>query len=121
MSTESRAQVANEILSAICRPGTPGERVGRIFAPTFLNKVLPPLPAGIAAHPLVQAITPRKPGSGPPLPEGLNITWPGFFRRAIERARTDPPWKTIPQKGIIEELKREIEVITGVRIGGKHG
>ncbi len=91
------------------------------LTPTFLNKYLPPLPQALAIQPIVQAITPREPSKGPPFPEGLNISWPGFFGRAIRRAFTEPPWVTIPKKGLKEELKQEIEVVSGIRIGGKRG
>lgn len=62
---------------------------------------------------IVEQFKPRNPKDGPPLPEGLNISWPGFFARGIKRLMTEPPWVTIPKFGLKEELKREIEVVTG--------
>ena len=59
---------------------------------------------------------PTKPGEGPPVPASWDASWPGFLKRGIERLRTEPPWVTIPKYGIIEELKREFEVVTGQKI-----
>lgn len=61
-------------------------------------------------------IKPTKPSEGPPVPDSWDISWPGFFKRAIERLRTEPPWVTIPKYGLKEELRREFEVVTGRKI-----
>lgn len=62
-------------------------------------------------------LKPTDPKDGPPLPDSWDISWPGFFKRGIERLITDPPWKGIPKYGLREELRREFEVITGRKIG----
>lgn len=61
-------------------------------------------------------LEPSEPQEGPPVPASWDISWPGFLKRGIERLRTEPPWVTIPKYGIIEELKREFEVVTGQKI-----
>ena len=62
-------------------------------------------------------LKPSVPSEGPPLPDSWDISWPGFFRRAINRLIEEPPWVTIPKYGLKEELKREFEVVTGQKIG----
>jgi len=61
-------------------------------------------------------LKPNDPSAGPPLPQSFDASWPGFLKRGIERLRTEPPWVTIPKYGIVEELKREFEVVTGQKI-----
>lgn len=61
-------------------------------------------------------LKPQSPSEGPPLPASWDLYWPGFFKRGIERLRTEPPWKTIPKHGLKEELKREFEVVTGRKL-----
>lgn len=61
-------------------------------------------------------LKPTKPSEGPPLPDSLDISWPGFLKRAVDRFITEPPWVTIPKHGLKEELKREFEVVTGRKI-----
>ncbi|HUV55669.1 MAG TPA: hypothetical protein VMV84_00400 [Dehalococcoidales bacterium] len=61
-------------------------------------------------------IRPAKPSKGPPLPDSFDVSWPGFFKRGIDRLIKEPPWVTIPKYGLIEELKREFEVVTGHKI-----
>lgn len=60
---------------------------------------------------------PTDPKEGPPVPASWDISWPGFFKRGIERLINEPPWVTIPKYGLKEELKREFEVVTGRKIG----
>jgi hypothetical protein len=67
---------------------------------------------------IVTRLQPQDPDKGPPLPSGLDISWPGFFARGIQRITTEgvkAPYKTAREKGLIEELKREIQVVTGWR------
>lgn len=62
---------------------------------------------------------PTSPAKGPPLPDSWDVSWPGFFTRGIQRLLTEGPsgpWKTIKEKGIKEELKREFEVVTGRKL-----
>ena len=61
-------------------------------------------------------LKPAGPKEGPPLPASMDISWPGFFTRGIKRLITDPPWVTIPKRGLREELKREFEVVTGKKL-----
>jgi len=61
-------------------------------------------------------LKPTSPKKGPPLPDSMDISWPGFFIRGIERLKTEPPWVTIPKHGLKEELKREFEVVTGRKL-----
>lgn len=61
-------------------------------------------------------LRPNDPQEGPPVPETWDLTWPGFFRRAVDRLITEPPWKTIPQRGLKEELRREFQVVTGQKL-----
>jgi hypothetical protein len=63
-------------------------------------------------------LKPSSPTKGPPLPESWNISWPGFFSRGINRITTEGvkgPYKTVREKGLKEELKREIQIVTGWR------
>lgn len=101
--------------------GTFCKKAIEILAPTLLNKWLPPLPRAVANASITRALSPAEPSKGPPLPSGLDISWPGYFTRAISRLKAEPPWVTIPKRGLWEELKREIQVVTGIRLGGKHG
>jgi hypothetical protein len=59
---------------------------------------------------------PARPKDGPPLPESMDISWPGFLKRAVDRLIEEPPWKTIPKRGLKEELRREFEVVTGRKL-----
>jgi hypothetical protein len=61
-------------------------------------------------------LKPTDPKKGPPVPSSWDISWPGFFKRAINRLLTEPPWVTIPKYGLKEEIKREFEVVTGMKI-----
>lgn len=61
-------------------------------------------------------LKPSDPHTGPPLPQSLDISWPGFFRRGIKRLIEEPPWVTIPRHGLIAEIKKEFEVVTGQKI-----
>lgn len=64
-------------------------------------------------------LKPTHPSKGPPLPDAWDVSWPGFFTRSIKRLMTEgpsAPWKTIREKGLIEELKREIELVTGRKL-----
>lgn len=61
-------------------------------------------------------LKPTSPKEGPPLPESWDVSWPGFFKRAAERLRTEPPWETIPKYGLGKELKTEFEVVTGQKL-----
>ena len=62
-------------------------------------------------------LKPAVPSDGPPLPASFDISWPGFLKRAVDRLIEEPPWKTIPKRGLKEELRREFEVVTGRRLG----
>ena len=53
---------------------------------------------------------------GPPLPDSWDISWPGFLKRGIDRLIEEPPWVTIPKRGLKEELRREFEVVTGQKL-----
>ena len=61
-------------------------------------------------------LKPSGPKEGPPLPDSWDISWPGFLKRAVDRLIEEPPWKTIPKRGLKEELKREFEVVTGQKL-----
>lgn len=64
-------------------------------------------------------LKPAPPSKGPPLPDSFDLSWPGFFQRGIKRIIEQGPlgpWKTIKEKGLIEELRQEFEVITGRKI-----
>jgi len=74
---------------------------------------------GKAATALLVAQTllrPTSPEEGPPLPGSWDVSWPGFFNRAITRLREEPPWETIPKYGLRGELKKEFEVVTGQKL-----
>jgi hypothetical protein len=43
--------------------------------------LLPALPKVLAASSIVRNLSPRSVTQGPPLPAGLNISWPAFFTR----------------------------------------
>jgi hypothetical protein len=63
-------------------------------------------------------LKPNLPQKGPPVPESWDISWPGFFSRGIQRITKEGvkgPYKTVREKGIKEELKREIQIVTGWR------
>jgi hypothetical protein len=67
---------------------------------------------------IVVRLKPQDPTKGPPLPTSLDISWPGFFARGIQRITTEgvkAPYKTAKEKGLLEELKREIQIVTGWR------
>jgi hypothetical protein len=61
-------------------------------------------------------LKPASPKEGPPLPDSWDISWPGFLKRGVDRLIEEPPWKTIPQRGLKEELKREFEIVTGQKL-----
>ena len=61
-------------------------------------------------------LKPASPKEGPPLPDSMDISWPGFLKRAVDRLIEEPPWVTIPRFGLKEELRREFEVITGQKL-----
>jgi hypothetical protein len=61
-------------------------------------------------------LKPTDPKKGPPLPDGLDISWPGFFSRGLKRLITEPPWVTIPKYGWKEELRKEFEILTGKKL-----
>lgn len=61
-------------------------------------------------------LKPQSPKEGPPVPGSWDMTWPGFLKRAVSRAITDPPWKTIPKFGLLAEIRREFEVVTGHKL-----
>jgi hypothetical protein len=61
-------------------------------------------------------LKPASPKEGPPLPDSWDISWPGFLKRGVDRLFEEPPWKTIPQRGLKEELKREFEIVTGQKL-----
>ena len=50
------------------------------------------------------------------MPGSWDVSWPGFFNRAITRLREEPPWETIPKYGLRAELKKEFEVVTGQKL-----
>jgi hypothetical protein len=61
-------------------------------------------------------LAPMTPQEGPPLPKSLGIGWPGFISRSIDRIVTEgllAPYKTIRDKGVAAELKRELLVTGG--------
>lgn len=61
-------------------------------------------------------LKPSSPKEGPPLPASMDISWPGFIKRGVDRLIEEPPWKTIPKRGLKEELRREFEVVTGQKL-----
>lgn len=61
-------------------------------------------------------LKPTSPKEGPPVPASWDISWPGFITRGINRLIEEPPWKTIPKRGLKEELRREFEVVTGQKL-----
>ena len=64
-------------------------------------------------------LKPHDPKSGPPLPSGLDISWPGYFSRGIKRLTTEginAPYKTVKKEGLLAEIKKEIEWTTGVKL-----
>lgn len=64
-------------------------------------------------------LKPQDPDTGPPLPSGLDISWPGFFARGIKRASTEGlkgPYKTMKRQGLFAEIKKEIELVTGIKL-----
>ena len=61
-------------------------------------------------------LKPAAPKEGPPLPASFDISWPGFLKRAVDRLIEEPPWVTIPKRGLKEELRREFEVVTGQKL-----
>ena len=61
-------------------------------------------------------LKPAVPSDGPPLPASFDISWPGFLKRAVDRLIAEPPWVTIPKRGLKEELRREFEVVTGQKL-----
>ncbi|MFH1646623.1 MAG: hypothetical protein ABID71_02880 [Chloroflexota bacterium] len=61
-------------------------------------------------------LSPADPKEGPPLPDSMDISWPGFLKRAVDRLIEEPPWETIPKRGLKEELRREFEVVTGQKL-----
>jgi len=61
-------------------------------------------------------LKPAIPKEGPPLPDSWDISWPGFLKRGIDRLIEEPPWVTIPKRGLKEELRREFEVVTGQKL-----
>ncbi len=61
-------------------------------------------------------LKPAGPKEGPPLPDSWDISWPGFLTRGVKRLIEEPPWKTIPERGLKEELRREFEVVTGQKL-----
>jgi hypothetical protein len=68
---------------------------------------------------VIARLQPQDPSKGPPLPNSLDISWPGFFARGIQRISTEGvkgPYKTAKEKGLFEEIKREIQVITGLKL-----
>jgi hypothetical protein len=95
------------------------EKVNSILAPTLLNTWLPPLPKAIAGNKVVQSISPTPVTQGPPLPSFTGISWPGFITRSTQRLVSEgpaAPYKTIKQKGLMAEIKREFELITGSKL-----
>jgi hypothetical protein len=72
---------------------------------------------GVSALKIVETLLkPTDPAEGPPVPDSWDISWPGFITRGIRRLIDEPPWVTIPKHGLVEELKREFEVVTGQKI-----
>lgn len=68
---------------------------------------------------VIARLQPQDPAKGPPLPSGIDISWPGFFARGIQRLSTEGvkgPYKTAKEKGLFEEIKREIQVVTGLKL-----
>jgi len=68
---------------------------------------------------VIARLQPQDPSKGPPLPNSLDISWPGFFARGIQRMSTEGvkgPYKTVQEKGFLEEIKREIQVVTGLKL-----
>jgi hypothetical protein len=61
-------------------------------------------------------LKPASPKDGPPVPASMDISWPGFIKRGVDRIIEEPPWVTIPQRGLKEELRREFEVVTGQKL-----
>jgi len=61
-------------------------------------------------------LLPADPKEGPPLPDSWDVSWPGFLKRAVDRLIEEPPWETIPKRGLKEELRREFEVVTGQKL-----
>ncbi|MCJ7791993.1 MAG: hypothetical protein MUP49_06280 [Dehalococcoidia bacterium] len=61
-------------------------------------------------------LKPSSPKDGPPVPASWDISWPGFTKRAINRLIEEPPWKTIPKHGLLVELRKEFEVVTGQKL-----
>ena len=61
-------------------------------------------------------LKPAIPKEGPPLPASMDISWPGFLKRGVDRLIEEPPWVTIPKRGLREELRREFEVVTGQKL-----
>jgi hypothetical protein len=95
------------------------QKINSVLAPKLLNTWLPPLPSAIANSKIVQNISPRPATKGPPLPNGLSINWPSYFSRGIDRLQTEGvkgPYKTIQDKGLLAEIKREIQVVTGAKL-----
>ena len=48
--------------------------------------------------------------------DGQKVERPGFLKRGVDRLIEEPPWVTIPKRGLKEELRREFEVITGQKL-----
>ena len=91
------------------------ERKMRDEAKSYL-KQSSPQPSFSPGKFLSDLLMPMTPQEGPPLPKSLGIGWPGFIGRSIDRIATEGPlgpYKTIRDKGIAAELKRELELITG--------
>ena len=61
-------------------------------------------------------LKPTNPKDGPPVPASFDISWPGFLKRAVDRLIEEPPWETIPKRGLKEELRREFEVVPGQKL-----
>jgi hypothetical protein len=59
---------------------------------------------------------PSDPRKGPPVPDSFDISWPGFLQRGIGRLIEEPPWVTIPKHGLLAEIKKEFEVVTGRKV-----
>jgi len=50
---------------------------------------------------IVARLKTQDPAKGPSLPTSLDISWPGFFARGIQRITTEgvkAPYKTVAQK-----------------------
>jgi hypothetical protein len=75
---------------------------------------------GVAGLRVVEVLLrPNSPGKGPPVPDSWDLSWPGFLQRGIQRIITQGPlgpWKTIKEKGLLEELRQEFEIVTGKKI-----